>query len=122
MSKLNIFVDGSWLYKVCQTDGVLARKTVYPRYFKFDFSKFRNLILKYIQNINPECDGIDECHFVTSLFDLPSDFTSWVGRNVQGRLISQDNIDITKANVQDRTSFANGRFICRVQSKFDSKS
>ncbi|MBR2491193.1 MAG: hypothetical protein IKB65_06895 [Ruminiclostridium sp.] len=112
MSKLNIYIDGTWLFKV--VDGsVFDRFLVYPRYFSIDFKKSNDLMLKHVSKYHPECTELGNCYFVTSLFNAPADFDSWVGKQItnpygdQSITVTQRNIDLTKQNIATREGFAN---------------
>jgi len=108
MAKVHIFIDGSWLYKVCVAGDVLARDLVYPRFFKLDFAKLQQLILQHLSSVNPDCTEIGDCYNVTSIFNIPADFDNWVGRPMTGgKYINQGNINRTKDEVAKRESFAN---------------
>lgn len=104
MSKMHIFIDGSWLFRVCQPYGVLSAKTICKsnRFF-MNFGKLNSLILNYIQEKDDGCTEIGDCYFVTSIFQLPADLNTWPARNPQfsGKLI-QD----LQNNVHARTQFA----------------
>jgi hypothetical protein len=111
MSKLNVFIDGTWLFKV--VEGSVFDRFVYnPRYFDIDFVKLNKLMLRHVQINKPECTEIGNCYFVTSIFDLPEDFDNWVGRKIknpygeQSITISSANIEETKCRIQERTTFA----------------
>lgn len=111
MSKLHVYIDGTWLFKV--VDGDVFKRFIYSsRYFTIDFNRFNALLLQHIQKQRPECTEIGNCNFVTSLFNLPDDFDSWAGKRIanpysgQNVVISQRNIDITKQNIAKRKEFA----------------
>lgn len=77
MAKLNIFIDGTWLFRVCQPDGVLANRTeTYTQSFKLSFDKLTKSLIghlsKYGQTIEP-----GERYLSTSIFTLPSDIEDW---------------------------------------------
>ena len=111
MSKLHVYIDGTWLFKVV-TGNVFDRFVCDPRFFTIDFNRFNDLLLKHIAKQRPECTEIGYCHFVTSLFDLPDDFDTWVGKRIanpyggQSVTISQNNITITRNNILKRKEFA----------------
>lgn len=111
MSRLHIYIDGTWLYKVFEGD-VFKRFICDVRYFEIDFERFNLLLLKHIQNQRPECKEIGKCHFVTSLFDLPDDFEQWEKKQIahpngtQTVVVSKKNIEVTKWNVKKRKKFA----------------
>jgi len=105
MAKMNVFVDGSWLFKVCQPDGVLSQKTERDTYpFPIDFAKLNKEIVSHICKEESSCTDIGDCYFATSIFDLPSDFEDWPNRYSD---VSQSNIEITKKNVAAREAFTN---------------
>lgn len=112
MSKLHVYIDGTWLFKVVEGN-VFDRFLVDPSTFTIDFNRLNNLLLKHIAVQHPECTELGNLYFVTSLFDLPSDFDSWVGKRIthpyggQSITLSQSNIDITKQNISNRAGFAN---------------
>ncbi|WP_027371060.1 NYN domain-containing protein [Desulfovermiculus halophilus] len=100
MSHLNIFIDGSWLFKVCQAGGVLSRTTEDDtRPFKLDFDKLNKLLLSHAQSASTECDSIGECFIATSIFALPDVFDDWPNRFDD---ITEQNIEITRKNVNAR--------------------
>jgi len=112
MSKLHVYIDGTWLFKVVEGN-VFDRFLVEPRFFNIDFNKLNSLMLKHISAQHPECTELGNLYFVTSLFNLPADFDSWVGKKIthlyggQSIEVKQHNIDATKRNIADRTDFAN---------------
>lgn len=111
MSKLHVFIDGTWLFKV--VEGSVFDRFVYaPNYFDIDFLKLNALMLKHVSEYRPDCTEIGNCYFVTSIFDLPDDFDTWVGRKIEnpygGQYITvyQNNIDDTKKRISERNEFA----------------
>ena len=107
MSKLHIFIDGSWLIKVCAPKGILAQKMYNPRQFKLDFEKLKNTIFDYVRRKEQDCSEIGDCYFITSIFDIPGDIDTWKGRVVQKSLITEEAINKTKWNVNMRMDYAN---------------
>lgn len=111
MSKLHVFIDGTWLFKVVEGH-VFDRFLYAPQNFDIDFNKLNNLMLSHIAKQRPDCTEFGKLYFVTSLFELPSDFDTWAGRRItniyggQTVTIIPNNIEKTKKNVRDRTSFA----------------
>jgi DNA-directed RNA polymerase subunit RPC12/RpoP len=96
--KLHIFIDGSWLFKACGANKVLAGKTESPEApFPFSFEKLNSALLKYIQEKKPSCDRLGDIYFSTSIFELPANFDSWD--------IQQESIEIIKKGVYARTAF-----------------
>ena len=113
MSKLHVYIDGTWLFKVVE-GSVFDRFLVNPRFFTIDFRKLNNLMLSHISKQHPECTELGNCYFVTSLFNIPSDFDNWVGRTIihsydekQSITVTQKNIERTKQNIARREEFAN---------------
>lgn len=112
MSKLHVYIDGTWFFKVVN-GGVFKRFICSTRYFRIDFGRFNALLLKHIQKQRPDCSEIGNCYFVTSIFDLPDDFDSWAGKKIanpyggQKVEILQKNVDVTKQNIKKREGFAN---------------
>ncbi len=112
MSKLHVYIDGTWLFKVVKGN-VFDRFLVNPWFFTLDFNKLNSLMLRHISEYHPDCTELGNCYFVTSLFNVPSDFDSWVGKTItspygeQSITVSQKNIDLTKKNISDREEFAN---------------
>lgn len=106
MPKLHIFIDGSWLIKVCAPRGVLAQKMYDPKQFVLDFNKLKECIFKYVRQTETECTEIGDCYFITSIFDIPSDVDQWVGKTVQNSIITKEQIDRTKWNIKMRSTYA----------------
>lgn len=111
MSKLHVFIDGTWLFKV--VEGNVFNRFVYrPDFFDIDFNKLNILMLNHIKRQIPDCNQIGDCYFVTSIFDLPADFDTWVGKKInnpyggQTIIVHQKNIDETKKRIADRVEFA----------------
>lgn len=79
MSKLHVYIDGTWLFKV--TSGtVFDRFLVYPRSFTLDFNKLNKLMLDHVAKYRPECTELGNLYFVTSLFNLPPDLDTWANK------------------------------------------
>lgn len=112
MSKLHVYIDGTWLFKVVEGN-VFDRFLADPLYFTIDFNKLNALMLQHISKQHPECTELGNCYFVTSLFNVPADFDNWVGKRIthpysgQSITVTQRNIDVTKQNIADREKFAN---------------
>lgn len=106
MSKLHIFIDGSWLIKVCAPKGVLAKKMYKPDEFVLDFGKLKNFIFESVKEREPECTEIGDCYFVTSIFQIPDDVDTWEGRTIKSSKITEDAISKTKWNVNMREKYA----------------
>lgn len=108
--KLNIFIDGSWLFKVCAGQGVLAIKTENPsNAFPFDFQKLNSYLLDHVKRVNPTASEIGEKYLVTSVFDIPADVDQWPqnqNSDPDELAISTEMIERTKANSDARYYFA----------------
>lgn len=81
MQNLNIFIDGTWLFRVCQPGGVLSSRTEYDtKSFKLNFERLTESLLKHLglQNKNVK---IGERYISTSIFNLPSDVNEWPNEN-----------------------------------------
>lgn len=120
MSKLHVYIDGTWLFKVVEGN-VFDRFLVQPQNYKLDFNKLNELMLKHVSAQHPECNELGNLYFVTSLFNIPADFDTWVGKYIehpyggQSITVSQRNIIQTKKNVQGRSDFANSA----IQAGYD---
>lgn len=106
MAKLHIFIDGSWLIKVCAPSGILAQKLLIPDQFRLDFNKLKSTIFNHISTSQPDCTEIGDCYFITSIFDIPADVNTWVGNIVNSRPITQAQLDTTTRNVNMRQNYA----------------
>jgi hypothetical protein len=99
MPKLNIFIDGTWLFRVCQADGVLANKTEYnTQSFKLDFSALSNSLLNHLEKLGRSAE-IGDRYIATSIFTLPSEINDWPSQNS----------DITSADIERVARGANAR-------------
>lgn len=104
MSKLNVFIDGSWLYKACGPGLVLAAKTEHTDSgVRVDFRKFNQTLLAYARQHNPDCTELGEMHLSTSVFTLPDDFDTWPD---QYEAVLPTHVEQTK-----RSNFARNRFV-----------
>ncbi|MDR0326029.1 MAG: hypothetical protein LBI19_08065 [Oscillospiraceae bacterium] len=69
--RLNIIIDGTWLFKQCGPNRVLSTCTANKSTtFNINFDKLNNTLLEYIKNIEPSCDTIGDCFISTSIFDI----------------------------------------------------
>lgn len=81
--KVHIYVDGTWVFKACKPNGVLASKTDSPNYpFPLDWEKLNNLILDNCKKTFADLE-LGDRYYVTSIFSTPSDFDSWPSHNYQ---------------------------------------
>jgi hypothetical protein len=78
MSRLNVFIDGSWLFKQCAPENTLAAHTEWPdKAFGLDFTKLNKVLLAHSAQSKPGCDALGERYLVTSIFTLPDNFDEW---------------------------------------------
>lgn len=78
MAKLNVFVDGTWLFNACGADRALANRLEYPeRRFQLDHGKLTQELLAHARQHVPECDALGDMYFATSIFNLPENFADW---------------------------------------------
>lgn len=104
MSKLHIFIDGTWLFNQCGSDRCLANATDAPnRSFDLDFERLTAALIAHAKTSGADCSGPGDRYLVTSIFSLPDDFDDWPNR-CQG--INTDNIERTKRAVHARNTFA----------------
>lgn len=110
MSQLNIFIDGSWLFKVCGPGHVLAAKAENPDYgVRLDFGRLDQTLLAHVRAHDPACDELGVRFLATSVFSLPNDLEAWPDNNHD---ILPDHVEQTR-----RSIFARNRF---VQSALDA--
>jgi len=103
--KLNIFIDGTWLFNVCTPGGVLASKTISPTYkFPLDFSRLNDAILYHLNINGKSCGQLGELVLSTSIFNIPIDIDSWP--SVHAGMTSTD-VNKVKRAVSYRSDFAN---------------
>jgi len=99
MPKLNIFIDGTWLFRVCQPDGVLSNRTeYYTQSFKLDFDRFKIALLHYLRENGKDIE-IGELYISTSIFTLPSDLNDWPNENPD---VTSNDIERVTRGVQAR--------------------
>lgn len=102
MSRLNVYIDGTWLFNQCGAGKSLPNATEAPaQRFSLDFSKLNHALLEHVQKQDRNCIEIGEAYFVTSIFTLPSDLDTWpsLGR------FTQENIDRIKKSAFAREAF-----------------
>lgn len=102
MKRLNIFIDGTWLFRVCQPEGTLASKTENSdRSFSLNFSKLNQVLLHHVQKSDSSCNQLGDLYFITSIFDIPANVDTW----------SDDNPDISVDAIQrvKKGAFARNR-------------
>lgn len=99
MSKLNIFIDGSWLFRVCQPDGVLSNRTEnYTQSFKINFENLTNSLLNHISGTNTHIE-VGDRFISTSIFNLPDDLDDWPNQNPD---ITTNDIERLRRSAQAR--------------------
>lgn len=104
MSKLHIFIDGSWLFKVCGPEGVLASKTDRPtKAFPLNFSKLNISLLQHAKMYAPNCTETGALYYSTSIFNLPEDFDEWPNEYDN---ITTSSIEVIKRSVYARNMVA----------------
>ncbi|MFN8297465.1 MAG: hypothetical protein U0T75_00070 [Chitinophagales bacterium] len=104
MSKLHIFIDGTWLFKIGKAEGALASRTVESsKPFPLNFEKLKSSILNHVKAQNAACDTTGDLYYVTSIFDIPPTVDAWP-ENIED--ITEDNIKKTKSIVFIKTKIA----------------
>jgi hypothetical protein len=99
MSKLNIYVDGSWLFRACSKEGALSKKVKGESHFQMDFSKLPNVLLEYAKNKDSSCAKLGDMYLCISVFST----------NVTGKFNNDENI---KKNIKARELFAKSAVSC----------
>ena len=106
MPKLNIFIDGTWLYKACGPEKALSERCEFPeKGFVIDFSRLDARLLKHAEECGVPCEGTGERFLATSIFDLPPDFDAW---SEDGEDFSPESIERVKRSTFARDRFASG--------------
>lgn len=78
MSKLNVFVDGSWLFKACAPDRALSYRLEYSeKLFALDHAKLLEALLAHAGSHIQGCDSLGDLYFATSIFELPENLDDW---------------------------------------------
>jgi hypothetical protein len=104
VSRLHIFIDGTWLFRACAPDQILSAKTEYPgNRFEMDFSKLSRALLTHVQSHDLGCNGLGDLFFATSIFRLPDNFAHWPAEHEGIRI---EDIERTRRNVAARRAFA----------------
>ncbi|MDU9389292.1 NYN domain-containing protein [Pseudomonas sp. zfem002] len=116
MSRLNVFVDGSWLFKACAPERALSYRLEYPdKLFALDQSRLLNSLLAHAQNHIPECNNLGDLFFSTSIFELPEHIDDW----------PNEHEDVTLADVDTvkRSTLARERFTTNaLQAGYSDKA
>lgn len=99
MPKLNIFIDGTWLFRVCQPDGVLSNRTEYNTHsFKLNFDKLTDSLINHLRQQGKTVD-IGERYISTSIFSIPADLNDWPNENPD---VTNEDIERVTRGVQAR--------------------
>lgn len=103
MSSINVFVDGSWLFKACAAERALAYQTEWPeRAFRLDFVRFDRALLDHAQARRPACDTVGDRFIATSIFSLPDEFDDWPSEFDN---VTADDVARTRSGVDARERF-----------------
>jgi len=106
VSRLNVFIDGSWLFKACGPEKALAGATEWPgKSFRLDFAKLNNALLSHAKSHITWCDELGDLYISTSVFALPDDFDEWP---TEYDSVTTDDIDRTRRSVESRQCFVDG--------------
>lgn len=99
MPRLNIFIDGTWLFRVCQPDGVLSNRTEYnTQSFKLNFDKLTTSLIQHLVRLGKDVQ-IGDRYLSTSIFSLPADLNDWPNQNP----------DVTSTDIERLTRGAQAR-------------
>jgi hypothetical protein len=102
MSTVNVFIDGSWLFKACAPEKALAGRMEWPqRIFPLDFAKLDSALLAHAQ-AHARCDALGDRYICTSIFALPEDFDQWPNDFPD---VTADDINRTRAGTVARNRF-----------------
>jgi hypothetical protein len=94
MSKIHIFIDGTWLFKVRGAGAALSYTTDSPTYpFLIDWNKFDSSLRQPTEQQSNTHIELGERFFCTSIFNLPNDFDDWSNRFID---ITEGQIKKTK--------------------------
>jgi hypothetical protein len=104
MSKLNVFIDGTWLFYQCGAGQSLAHTTEFPdNRFSLDFTKLNQMLLQHAQAHGGNCDNMGDCYIATSIFQLPDNFDDWPN---QYNDLSTEQIERVRRGVFARDEFS----------------
>lgn len=104
MSRLHIFVDGSWLFKACAPERALANKLEYnDRAFRLDFQKLQDCLLHHIREKDPRCDEFGQRIFASSIFEIPDSVDNWAEEHDD---VYPNDIENIRHSVSARQKFA----------------
>src|SRR5262249_44462074 len=103
MPNLNIFIDGSWLFRQCAAEGSLANATDRPGdRFRLDFNRLNEELLRHVHANGGDGAKVGELVLSISIFELPKDFDSWPSR-VSG--MRPDDVSLIRNAVWAREGF-----------------
>lgn len=104
MKQLHIFIDGTWLFRVCQPEGTLASKTENSdRGFSLNFDKLNIVLLDHVKQSDPKCTSLGDLYFITSIFDIPGNVDNWPSENPD---ITPDDVERVKRGAHARSNVA----------------
>ena len=105
MPKLNIVIDGTWLFRACGGGKVLSSKTERPdSAFSLNFAKLNDALIGHLKANDVDCDSCDNLFISTSIFNIPPDIRSWVDDDP---LITLQQIEQVERGVFARQAFVN---------------
>lgn len=103
MSKLNVFIDGSWLFKACAPEKALAARTEWSeKTFPLDFARLDQALLAHARAATPACNLLGDRFISTSIFTLLDNFDAWPDE-FDG--VTADDISRTRQGVVARQRF-----------------
>jgi uncharacterized LabA/DUF88 family protein len=103
MGKLNVFIDGSWLFKACAPEKALSAQTEWPdKAFQLDFTKLDQCLLAHANASTPSCGNLGDRYISTSIFSLPDNFDEWPN---EFDALTADDIARTRQGVLAREKF-----------------
>ncbi len=92
MPQINVFIDGSWLFKVAASGHVLAANTERPdTSVRLDFARLDQSLLRHVRACGATCDGLGVRYLATSIFNLPDDLDNWpaLDNNIRPKHLEQ---------------------------------
>jgi len=103
MSRLHVFIDGSWLFKACAPERALSARLEYPdRAFKISFDRFCRALLSHAATNDPACNALGDRFLSTSIFAIPADIDEWPAE--RDDVVSSD-IENVRNSVAAREAF-----------------
>ncbi len=101
MAKLNIFIDGSWLFKACGKGSALSARIEGAGAFRMSFARLSEALLAHATRANSACTEVGERYLSTSILDIPDDVEDWI----DGTTIYEEDITILRSSVAARERF-----------------